>query len=310
MNAFDIYACASPPAAAGAVSPAAHDTLKRLPWFPFDVATSVGSVRAAARIARGAERAYWLLRQVLDFTPSVRLRVLDRAAWAACAATAPFGVAHIDGNGDLIVGAEAADAWLTISAWLAEELDRRTLRALVRVHGEDPRTGGPLLDAVAESLVVHELAHLIGDQAEVRFPRRWLAEAFANYAMVAVLGETDPVGLRRLGSLAQAAETLDTRLPSLAQFEAEFGDLDAIASVLAQLTLTRGVYETYATAQAAPLARLFHLFRAGATAARTASGGSLPDADFELGRLLSTHAHPTLACVAHLFPAARLRAAA
>src|SRR5205085_9024849 len=98
--------------------------------------------------------------------------------------------------------------------------------------------------------------HAFTDARGVRFPRRWLGEAFANYAMVAVLGETDPMGLRRLGALAQAAEALGDHTPSLAQFEAQFGRMEVMASVLAQLALTRGVYETYAAARAAPLARL------------------------------------------------------
>jgi hypothetical protein len=117
-----------------------------------------------------------------------------------------------------------------------------------------------------------------------------------------VLGETDPLGLRLLGSLAQATESLDAQLPTLQRFEAEFGAMDLVPSVLAQLALTRGVYQTYAVAESAPLARVFQLFLTAI------AGDRLPD--HELVRLLALHAHPTLAAIAALFPAAPLRAAA
>lgn len=280
--------------------------LVALPWFPFEVRAAPAVRRAAARIARRAEAAYWFLRQTLGVAPTLRLVVLDREHWLAFADTAEFGVTHVNADGAVVTGAEPAIAWTAISRWLAKHLDARTLAGLLRVHGLDARTGGPALGDVAEALIAHELAHLACEQQGVRFPRRWLAEAFANYAMVATLGDSDPAGLRRLGSLADAAATLDHLTPTLAQFEMEFGRMDVVPSVLAQLALTRGVYATYATAHAAPLARLYRLFGASARVA----GGAEPDADFELGRLLGTHAHPTLAEIPELFPRAALRAAA
>jgi hypothetical protein len=279
--------------------------LQPLPWFPFEVLTSPGCRRAAARLARRAERAYWYLRQALDFAPRrLRLVILDRDAWPEHAETCEFGLVHVNGAGDLVIGCEPADAWTDISAWFAEHLDKRALGLLTSVHGEDPRTRGPALGVLAETLIAHELAHVFAESAGVRFPRRWLAEAFANYAMVAVLGETDPLGLRRLGSLAEAARTVHEPTPPLAQFEAEFGRMDLMASVLAQLALTRGVYQTYAAAQAAPLGRLFRMFATNATPGMTTSG------DHDLMRALSMHAHPTIAEIPQQFPAAPYRAAA
>jgi len=279
--------------------------LESLPWFPFDVAASPSCRRAAARLARRAERAYWYLRHALDFTPRrLRLVILDRDAWHEHAEKCEFGLMHVNGAGDLVIGAEPADAWSDIGAWFAEHLDKRTLGSLTSVHGQDLRTRGPALGELAEALIAHELAHVFAENAGVRFPRRWLAEAFANYAMVAVLGETDPLGLRRLGSLAEAAEMVREHTPPLAQFEAEFGRMDVMASVLAQLALTRGVYPAYAAAQAAPLGRLFRMFATGAATGMTTSG------DHDLMRALSMHAHPTLAEIPQQFPAVPYRAAA
>jgi hypothetical protein len=285
----------------------APGALAALPWFPFEVASAPSCRRAAGRIARRAEQAYWLLRQVLGVAPRLRLVVLDRRHWSQHADTAEYGITHVNRAGALVTGAEPAIAWTAISRWLARHLDARTLGTLQRVHGIDANTGGPALHEVAESLIAHELAHLTCEQNGVRFPRAWLGEAFANYALVAVLAENDPAGLRRLGSLAEAGATLAPHTPTLAQFEASFGSLPVVPSVLAQLALTRAVYETYAHAQAAPLARLFRLFGPGS---KTPALGREPDADHELGRLLARHAHSSLADIPERFAAGALRAAA
>jgi hypothetical protein len=276
--------------------------LVALPWFPFEVKASAGCRRTAARIARRAERAYWILRRTLDVAPPVRLLVLDRADWPRHAEREEFGVVHLTAAGDLVAGAAPAEAWSHLSAWLREALDPRSLAGLFLLHGQDLRTRGPALGAIAEALVAHELAHRFAAHAGVRFPRRWLEEAFANYAMIVVLGETDPLGLRRLGSLAQAVEPLAEDLPSLERFEREFGSLDLVPSVLAQLALTRGVYQTYAAAEAVPLARLCQLFQTAV------ASDTLPD--HELVRLLALHAHPTLAAIPASFPPAPFRVAA
>jgi hypothetical protein len=281
--------------------------LEPLPWFPFDVVTAPGCRRAAARIARRAEHAYWLLRQTLGVAPRLRLVVLDREHWSSAADTPEYGVMHVNRAGALVAGAEPAMAWTAISRWLARHLDAPALGTLLRVHGVDPRTGGPALGEVAERLVGHELAHLVCAQNGVTFPRAWICEAFANYAMVATLAETDPGGLRRLGSLAEAAATLHRHTPSLVEFEAAFGSMAVIPSVLAQLVLTRGAYATYAQAQVAPLARLFRLF---GVARKASQAGHPPDADFELGRLLAQHVHPAFSDIPGHFPAASFRAAA
>src|SRR6516165_6063962 len=76
-----------------------------LPWFPFDVLSSPGCRHTAARIARRAERAYWILRRTLDVAPPIRLLVLDRADWPRHAEREEFGVVHLTAAGDLVVGA-------------------------------------------------------------------------------------------------------------------------------------------------------------------------------------------------------------
>src|SRR5512142_3148956 len=281
--------------------PPKRPPLVTLPDFPFPVAASRGAKRAARRIAERALSACTLFDRTLGVRPALSLQVLARADWSAYASAEAYGVVH-DGDGDdLVVGAEAADVWHTVSAYFAARLGPAACARLCAVHGVDAVHGrGPALEALAETLIVHDLAHRLARDAGIAFPRRWLAEAFANLALVVVLGETDPAGLHRVGSLAEAAVALEDDLPTLTEFEAEFGRMDVARSVLAELMITRAAYAAYAQHGTAALAR----FHAAFAAPRDAR-----DADYELGRMLATRVHPAIAAIPGRFAARGARIA-
>jgi hypothetical protein len=271
-----------------------HDrSLVALPWFPFPVRVSAATRAAGERIARRALAAYRLLGQTLGTTPELSLLVLSSDDWERHAEVPSYGVTHVAGGGELIVGAEPADAWHSVTGFFAQRLSPAACAQLARLHGVDAANRkGPDLTGLAETLIAHEIAHVIATESSVKFPRHWLGEAFANYALVAVLGETDPAGLRLLGSLAEAAATLTDAMPTLARFEAEFGRMDVVPSVLAELAIARGVYAAYAVDHTAPLARLFATFR---------DIRDSRDADYELGRMLATRVHPAIAAIPSRF---------
>jgi hypothetical protein len=272
-------------------------SLVGLPWFPFPVAVSASERLAGERIAQRAQTAHKLLGGVLGTAPKLSLLVLARDDWDRHAEIPSYGVTHVGRDGELIVGAEPADAWHAVSDYFARRLSPQACAQLAGVHGVDETNGrGPALAALAERLIAHEIAHLVATQAGIEFPRRWLEEAFANLALVAVLGETDPAGLRLVGSLAEAAATLGDDMPSLARFEAEFGQMDVVPSVLAELAITRGAYAAYASGHTAPLARLFAALR---------DDRMSRDADYELGRMLATRVHPALAAIPAHFASSR-----
>ena len=273
-----------------------------LPEFPFPVMVSASERPAGERIARRADTARRVLKRILGVEARLSLVVLSRRDWSAHAEVSAYGVTHRARDGRLIVGAEPAAAWHAVSDYFGSRLSTRARAELIAVHGVDASNGrGPDLSALAETLIAHEIAHLCAAQAGIAFPRRWLEEAFANHALVAVLGETDAAGLRRVTSLAEAGATLDDALPTLAEFEANFGSMDVIPSVLAELAITRSAYVAHAVYQAKPLARLFAAFR-DARLAR--------DADYELGRMLATRVHPSIAAIPLRFACAGVGIAA
>ncbi len=261
--------------------------LQPLPWFPFTVAASAGTEDAAARIARRTEQAYWYLRRVLRFTPRFRLLVLSREDWPRYAEVAAYGIAHYDDRGHLVVGSEPADAWLDVSRELARALPGPALRKVLAVHGAHPRDAGvPDLRPLAEALMAHELARLVADQARASFALPWLKDAFANYALVAVLGETDPTALHRLGTLAEAARAIPSVMPQVTA-AGRRPSLTPFPAVLMQLELTRAAYAAYADERSAPLARWFTLARKPVAGNRGA-----------IARLLARDVHPVIAALA------------
>ena len=280
-----------------ATAPDRGDRLAALPWFPFPVVVSARGRAAGERIAQRALAAYEFVEDTLRVVPQFSLAILDREDWAAHADVPAYGVMHVRGDGDLVVGVEPADAWHSVSDFFARRLPAHALARVVGIHGVDAQNGrGPALDVVAETLIAHEIAHLAAAQAGVAFPCRWLEETFANYALVAVLGESDPQGLHCIGSLADAAILLDDAMPTLAQFEAGFGRMEVATSVLAELAITRGVYDAYATSDTGPFARLFSAF---------SDARARPDADYELGRMLASRVHPAIAAIPERFAPAR-----
>lgn len=258
--------------------------LEPLPWFPFTVAASRGHGGEAGRLALRAERAYWYLRGLLGFTPRFRLLVLDRRDWPRFAEVETYGIAHFTHDGNLVVGAAPAGAWRDIARELARKLPAPALRTLLKVHGKDVvYAHAPDLRGVSDALIAHELARVLLDQAGAAFPRPWMKDAFANYALVAVLGETDSASLHRVGSLAEATRALDPIAPPASALQPGLAPFDAM---LVQLALTRAAYVAYADERAEPLVRWFALARNGA--------GRTPDADHELGRMLAREVHAAI----------------
>ena len=193
-----------------AVLPGRKAASSRCRGFPFTVAASRGAVDAAGRIAQRTERAYWYLRKLLRFTPRFRLLVLSRHDWPKYAEVADVRHRALHGRwsprrrqraGRRVARREPRARALPARARACAM--SATCTARDPFHRDAPDLGG-----VAEALMAHELARIVADQARATFPLPWLKDAFANYALVAVLGETDPAALHRIGTLAEAAREL------------------------------------------------------------------------------------------------------
>jgi len=277
-----------PAVATAAPFPWPASGLEPLPWFPFTVAASSTAIVAAERIATRTERAYWYLRKRLGDIPRFRLLVLDRADWPRFADRSEYGLSHFTAKGNLVMGSEPATAWHDVSRELHRRLSASSSRELEKVLGRDAHHGhGPDLSQVSEALVAHDLARFVADSRGARFPAPWMMHAFANYAFVAILGETEPAALRRLGALAQAAHELAAHTLPVSTLASPGQRLTPFEAVLVQLELTRAVYLAYAERGDGPLVQWFERACAGISSID-------PDADHELGRFLTEDVHPAL----------------
>ena len=275
--------------------------LSSIEGFPFPVRSSAGEQCTAKRIAGRVDATRQFLQRVIGIAPPLSVRVLDREDWLRYADDDWFGTPHVARDGCIVLGADPADEWTDVSDYLARRLPARELTQLVAVHGVDARNHrGPALSAFAEARIAAEVGRHFVAQQRIVCPSRWLEEAFASYVLVAVLGETDPAGLRLLGSLAEATRALDDELPTLREFERGFSPIDVVSKVLAELAIARSVYSTYARQGSAPLAELFEGLRAS----------SDPDADWELGRMLRPRIPPSIAAIPEAFALRRVSRAA
>ena len=139
--------------------------------------------------------------------------------------------------------------------------------------------------------MAHELARVIADQAGATFALPWLKDAFANYALVAVLGETDPAGAASRGH----ARGSDARRSSRSTPHAS--KLGAPAQALAVRGGARAARARRArrtsrmpSAGDAPLARWF--------AAAHAKRGPSDRRRRDLARMLPRDVHPAIGALA------------
>jgi hypothetical protein len=76
-----------------------RSTLDRMEGYPFPVLLSAGAGGRAEQVATLCERAFHYLKDVLEFTPSLRLLVLFPEDWATHAGFPLYGTPHTAGGG-------------------------------------------------------------------------------------------------------------------------------------------------------------------------------------------------------------------
>jgi hypothetical protein len=154
-----------------------HQGLASLPGFPFEVRTSESTREQAARLADRCRRAYSYLGEKLAFRPRFALLVLNRADWAERASNPAYVMPYYDA-GNLFLTGEPSD----LTAWL-EEVARSAPPAAAQELDQVYGTGADRLEAFADMLIVHELAHAFHEGVPFAFPRSWLMELSANMAL-------------------------------------------------------------------------------------------------------------------------------
>jgi hypothetical protein len=141
--------------------------------------------RATALETRASRARDWLAEQ-LDAPFSFDLYVLDEDEWANHAEIPAYGIPHANPDtGKVVLGAEPATLFGSVCAQFWPDLNEDSRAAMHRVYG-DP----PLLEAFADLVLVHELAHLVPRGGPL--PTMWHEELFADLGTVGYLASEEP----------------------------------------------------------------------------------------------------------------------
>jgi hypothetical protein len=151
------------------------------------VVISPGAEARAAALGARAERARaWLVEQ-LDAPFSFDLYVLDEDEWADHAEFPDYGIPHANpDSGKIVLGAQPATLFGSVCAQFWPDLKEDSRDAMHRVYGNPP-----LLEAFADLVLVHELAHLVPRRGQP-LPTMWHEELFADLGTVGYLASEEP----------------------------------------------------------------------------------------------------------------------
>lgn len=229
-----------------------------MPWLPFAVRHKPEARSAAGAIAFAVQMAREVLERRIGAVVPVRVLVVDGPCAADSHALRP--------ESTLWIASEPCAGWNELARMLDDRLPQRSRLLLRKAMG---RAAGPLdLTPVAHTFAIDTYAGALARASGTRFPRRWIANAFAAYARVVTLAEGDPDAL---ASQANLAEVVGAVLPP----SYALADPD-VRAVVERIEATRDAVHAHARLGHAPLARFLRAF----------PRGMAPRTDSELARLV------------------------
>lgn len=217
----------------------------------------------------------------------INVLVLSAEQWPDLTSYPVYGMPHYTDPHTLIVAGENNDLWRGMVPPL-NILSLPMSEALRNAYG---RPDGPVdVSPFFDLLVVHELAHLFHEQANIQFPRLWLKEFFSNLSLHAYVANESPAELAILETLPRVVVEADGGAlahHTLADFERLYTDMDARNYGWYQCQLHVEAKKVYDAGGLTTLRRLWHAF--------TQPAHDVSDA--QLAEYLRTEAHP---CVAQI----------
>ena len=176
--------------------------LQPLDGAAFPAFTSAGGQARGTAVAERCQRALDWLAGVFGERPQPTLIVAGPEDWDRVALVSVYGMPHAVGR-RVVTGLEPSQFWADYTDALSSDLPPAGRRRLTAVYGDPPRLG----ERFADLVLAHELTHLFHefDEASGRtdFPRRWVAELFANIGFHGYLADVEPDQLPVLETVCQ-----------------------------------------------------------------------------------------------------------
>jgi len=192
--------------------------LANLRGYPFEVRYSDGALIRARAAAEIAADAYVYFRRLFSgVEPDIAVIVLDEADWES---RQPYGLPFFNDDegqirpGIVVMPASSGDFWIA----MGRELHEASPSAYPRLLATYPDGAGGLdLQPFFDLVTIHELGHAFESLGDLRLPRFWLGEIFANLALHSFIATRRPTSLDTLAVLSTVgarSSRLDARMRS------------------------------------------------------------------------------------------------
>lgn len=269
--------------------------LVELSGYGLPVHSSKGAEVRARPIAERCQRALRFFSRTFDMEARIRALILAPAEWSHYTAYPVYGMPGYIDPETLIVASEDNGFWRTLTPPL-ETMTTPSAEATRAAFGlpDGSVDYAPFFDLLA----VHEIAHLFHEQAGIQFPRLWLKEFFANFALHAYVSAEEPAKMGLFETYPQlVVDRGAARVThhALADFEQLYTDMPAENYGWYQSQLLIAAKRVYDVGGIEILQRLWQAFLRPTVALSAAS-------DERLAQYLRDEAHPTLALIMTQWP--------
>ncbi|WP_372948617.1 hypothetical protein [Mariniphaga sp.] len=174
--------------------------LKTIEGHSFRVYYSHDCDQRARLISNRVHQAKNYFEELLDFSPTVTLLILNEDDWPKFTNFPVYGMPHYNGDSILIVAANDNLFWKSF----VPPPDQMPDNLREQIHTVYRTDSGELsMQAFFDLLAIHELGHAFHFQANLNMQRKWLAELYVNSLLHAYVAEVEPESLPALTLIAK-----------------------------------------------------------------------------------------------------------
>ena len=158
---------------------------------------SAGYGQRAASIKKRVDKAMIYYKQMLAFTPTVTLLVLNAADWTKYSSLpVVYGMPHYNPqNKTLVVAAADNPFWKSF----IPPVDQLPKQLSEKINANYKTADGSLsMQAFFDLLAIHELGHAFHMQGGLTMQRNWMGELFVNILLHTYIAENEPEALPAL----------------------------------------------------------------------------------------------------------------
>ncbi len=204
--------------------PSPANVLDSLTGYRQSIYFSPGNAKRAKAIAIFMDNAGAYFQQELNFTPGVKLFILEPQHWQQYATFPVYGMPHNIDDVRLAIAAENNPFWQSF----LPPLDQLPPQMVDRINqAYRMADGSSSMQPFFDLLALHEMGHSYHAQAGLKMHRKWMGELFVNIMLHTYVAERQPELLPALETFPEmvvGAGSSEFRYTTLADFEDKYDD--------------------------------------------------------------------------------------